>query len=117
MNSICIACGCTDERPCIGGCSWIRVDEEAARGVCSSCIREVAGWDAGDRSISDKAHDHRTGRCRSCNARIIWFKTASGRNMPVDEGTVRQDDSILDLKVHISHFATCPNRDQHRKAR
>jgi hypothetical protein len=117
MNNICIGCGCTDERACASGCSWVRVDPEARIGVCSSCIRDVARWDAGERSVSDYAHEKRTGRCRSCNARVIWFKTALGKNMPVDEGTVEQNDVILDMKRHISHFATCPNRDQHRRPR
>jgi hypothetical protein len=40
--------------------------------------------------------------CKSCGAGIHWIKTAKGKNMPVDpDGT--------------SHFATCPNADQHRK--
>lgn len=41
--------------------------------------------------------------CRSCGADIHWIETASGKRMPVNpDGT--------------SHFATCPNADQHRKA-
>jgi hypothetical protein len=42
--------------------------------------------------------------CRSCGADIWWIVTAAGKKMPVDaDGT--------------SHFATCPNAAQHRKAR
>lgn len=33
----CIGCGCTDERACEGGCSWIAVDRAAGKGVCSNC--------------------------------------------------------------------------------
>lgn len=62
-------------------------------------------------------HERRIVRCRSCNAKIIWFRTASGRNMPVDADTVEHDDLILDLGRHTSHFATCPKADQHRRAR
>ena len=32
-------------------------------------------------------HERRIVRCRSCKAKIIWFRTASGRNMPVDADT------------------------------
>jgi hypothetical protein len=58
-------------------------------------------------------------RCRSCDALIVWFKTATGKNMPVDEPTTLPTDAAhqLDLKRHKSHFATCPNANQHRKTR
>lgn len=40
--------------------------------------------------------------CRSCDATIHWIVTPAGRRMPVNpDGT--------------SHFATCPNAEQHRK--
>jgi hypothetical protein len=32
----CRGCGCTDDRPCEGGCSW------AAPNVCSRCIEDCA---------------------------------------------------------------------------
>lgn len=31
----CRVCGCTDERACAGGCSWIQ------SGLCSACLGEV----------------------------------------------------------------------------
>ena len=40
--------------------------------------------------------------CRSCDAKVFWIKTARGKNMPVDPDG-------------HSHFATCPNAEQHRK--
>lgn len=33
----CLACGCTDERACIGGCFWLVVDQKKGVGICSSC--------------------------------------------------------------------------------
>ncbi|RDI25198.1 hypothetical protein DFR41_104255 [Pseudacidovorax intermedius] len=36
----CIACGCTDSRACMGGCSWAWVDREARQGLCSSCVAD-----------------------------------------------------------------------------
>lgn len=44
-----------------------------------------------------------TGRCRSCQAGILWAITPSGKWSPLD----------LDGKPH---WATCPNAAQHRRA-
>jgi hypothetical protein len=62
-----------------------------------------------------EAHERRIVRCSSCRAQIIWFKTEAGKNMPVDADTVEPEDEELDLTRHKSHFATCPNANQHRK--
>lgn len=64
-----------------------------------------------------EAHERRITRCRSCHAKIIWFKTDAGKNMPVDADTVEPDDQDLDLSRHQSHFASCPNANKHRKPR
>ena len=82
-----------------------------------------------------------TSKCRSCGAEIIWIKTFSGKKMPVDAAIVNffPDPEGKELFVmengavvhgikalpgevhyypgHISHFATCPNADQHRRRR
>ena len=68
-----------------------------------------------DTDDTTESHERRIVRCRSCNAKIIWFKTAAGKNMPVDSDTVEADDDELDLARHVSHFATCPNAAQHRR--
>ena len=61
-------------------------------------------------------HERRIVRCSSCRAQIIWLKTAKGKNMPVDADTVKPEDTVFDAESdHISHFATCPNANQHRK--
>jgi hypothetical protein len=69
-----------------------------------------------------EAHERRIVRCSSCRAQIIWFKTEAGRNHPVDADTVEPADTELDLQTkshpegkHKSHFATCPNANQHRR--
>jgi hypothetical protein len=66
-----------------------------------------------------ETHERRITRCSSCHAKIVWFKTALGRNMPVDADTVEASDNVneLDLSRHQSHFASCPNSDKHRKPR
>ena len=33
----CIACGCTDDDACEGGCSWIAVGTDELAGLCSAC--------------------------------------------------------------------------------
>jgi hypothetical protein len=68
-----------------------------------------------DNTDTTEAHERRIVRCRSCRAMIIWFKTEAGRNMPVDADTVKPEDEEYEPPRHISHFATCPNADQHRK--
>ena len=57
--------------------------------------------------------------CRSCGAEIVWLKTKQEHSMPVDYDTFTQGDERLfdSKKGHISHFATCPNADEHRKPR
>lgn len=56
-------------------------------------------------------------KCKSCGAQIEWVKTKTrGSSMPVDPKyvvVVTNEGQIV--KGRISHFATCPNADQHRK--
>lgn len=59
--------------------------------------------------------------CRSCGATIIWMRTnKNARMMPVDFFETelgRIQPTHFDPKTMTSHFATCPNADQHRKPR
>ena len=55
-------------------------------------------------------------KCRSCNAEIVWFSTKGGKLIPVDAETYH-GETKYDSTVHRSHFATCPNADQHRKVK
>jgi hypothetical protein len=76
--------------------------------------------------------------CSSCSARIVWADTASGARMPVDAEPVPDGNLVLtyptpgralalivdpaqttidDPPRYVSHFATCPNADQHRTTR
>ena len=54
--------------------------------------------------------------CRSCGKPVVWFRTKAGKRMPVDAESTKPTDAAhqLDLKRHVSHFATCPYADQHR---
>lgn len=73
-------------------------------------------------------------RCTSCGALIIWAVTKNGKPMPVDAvsaptGNIalvpdpdpREPPTAQYLKTpgvrYLSHFATCPNAAEHRKAR
>lgn len=62
-------------------------------------------------------HERRITRCSSCRARIVYLVTATGKNMPVEADTVEPTDEEFDSKRHESHFAKCPNANQHRKPR
>jgi hypothetical protein len=80
------------------------------------------------------------GRCRSCEAEIVWVKmVVSGKNMPLDADPDPEHGNIIVTKegygipltsltgpsrdaakrcgveLRVSHFATCPNADQHRR--
>lgn len=47
------------------------------------------------------------GTCRACPARIEWFRTPNGKNMPMHR---------LENDRFIPHFIDCPNRRQFRQA-
>jgi hypothetical protein len=74
-------------------------------------------FDSLDDSGTNEAHERRIKRCSSCNAQIIWFKSAAGNWCPIDADTVEPEDSDLDTSRHVSHFSTCANADKHRKSR
>lgn len=74
--------------------------------------------------------------CRSCDADIIWGVTEKDKRMPVDADPVEGGSFALvneevngktivravwrtrapegTTEFHASHFATCPNAEQHR---
>lgn len=72
--------------------------------------------------------------CRSCGAEILWAITEKGKPMPLDAAPVEAADARQGLfeiahtgegtfaipsrpvpARFVSHFATCPNADSHRK--
>lgn len=80
--------------------------------------------------------------CRSCGAPIRWAVTATGKRIPLDPEPVDGGNVLLhepidggesiatvvgkapapslfgdDAPRYVSHFATCPNADQHRHPR
>jgi hypothetical protein len=75
-------------------------------------------------------------QCRSCGAPIIWAKTQGGKNIPLDaepgmNGNILLSNGIAiycdpidpdfydglsgENQRYVSHFATCPNAEKHRK--
>lgn len=42
----CRGCGCTENRPCPGGCAWVLLDIATPTGICSVCAEELM-WDPG----------------------------------------------------------------------
>jgi hypothetical protein len=68
------------------------------------------------------------GTCRSCDGKIVWAATASGKKIPLEpcplaEGNVRLDASGIARVGKVgtgqyrSHFATCPNANDWRKGK
>lgn len=70
-----------------------------------------------------------TATCKSCKAAIIWCITGNGKKMPVDAKQNPAGNIVLEGEAptavyvdpgtgtHTSHFATCPNAAEHRKAK
>lgn len=74
--------------------------------------------------------------CSSCEREIVWALTARGKRMPLDADPVEEwtdlrgkfvlrDGVALAAvnappeageQVYVSHFATCPQAAQHRRA-
>ena len=58
--------------------------------------------------------------CKSCDAEIAWIATGSGKHHPVNAKAEKRwvADNARGWQLvdtYLSHFATCPNADQHRK--
>ncbi len=60
---------------------------------------------------------NKTYTCRSCGAQIVWVKTNSGKNMPVDASTCPDGATSFDPGAMRSHFATCSFASSHRAPR
>jgi hypothetical protein len=104
-------------------------------------LREAIGippWQLdGSKNVPGPTHSH--GRCRSCDAPIIWAVTPAGRPMPVNSepvpyrGNIRlevQPDGRPPLAcaipvmycfgrrdLYLSHFVDCPEADKWRHKR
>lgn len=51
--------------------------------------------------------------CRSCNAPIFWMVTKADKKMPLDIRSQRLEPN--GERSYLSHFATCPQANQHRR--
>ena len=71
----CIGCGCTDQQPCFGGCSWISVDPP----LCSQCA-ELVDDGRGDSAAGSSLSS--AGRCPASALPAphapIWIDATSG---------------------------------------
>ena len=72
-------------------------------------------------------------KCRSCGAAVIWCRTRTGSSIPLDAEPLEYGGNIVIRdgvaiylkkgepagaaeKIYKTHFATCPNAAQHRRA-
>lgn len=60
--------------------------------------------------------------CGTCGAEIVWAITEAGKRMPLDAKpekrfVVDDADGCHLVDTYVSHFSTCPNAEQHRRAR
>lgn len=71
-----------------------------------------------------------TATCRTCGAPIVWARTRRGMSIPLDPIAVSGgnievvDEGAGPVAVyvdadeeprHVSHFATCPDAERHRR--
>ena len=66
-------------------------------------------------------------RCRSCNAEVVWARTKAGKLNPMQldargtwvivDGTARTMELGDTGPYYSSHFATCPQANDWRKAK
>ncbi|KKN56871.1 hypothetical protein LCGC14_0567960 [marine sediment metagenome] len=49
------------------------------------------------------------GLCKKCGAPLLWVKTTSGANAPLDAAMIVGIDADgVSHRVHLNHFSTCP---------
>lgn len=66
--------------------------------------------------------------CRGCGRKILWARTSDGKPIPLDAiapvylvaevESPERGDNLTATRAHnayVSHFVTCPQRDQFRK--
>ena len=57
--------------------------------------------------------------CRSCGAPIVWGKTPSGKNMPLDakpeKRGVIEEGVVRITNAYTPHWSTCPSAAEHRR--
>lgn len=63
-----------------------------------------------------------TKHCASCGAEIHWITTENGAAHPLDakpekRWVVDRNDVGRIIDTYVSHFATCPDAQKHRKER
>lgn len=51
MTMKCRGCGCTTDRACPGGCSWVSTNPP----ICSACVDEDLGGNIGDAAVLNDA--------------------------------------------------------------
>lgn len=58
-------------------------------------------------------------KCKTCRADILWSTTEAGRRVPLDTKPQRlfviDGDKARLVDAYVSHFATCPQAEQHRR--
>lgn len=73
--------------------------------------------------IAIEQHSQQRGRCRSCDAPIVWAVTVpNARRMPFNDPVIlspvmdpREGVVLVDMDRTTSHFATCPDAARWRR--
>lgn len=67
--------------------------------------------------MTDRPRSYPRRNCIACGKPIVWVLTRSGRSMPVNAETYEPGDRLFQRGRHVSHFDTCPRRDEFRRPR
>ena len=63
--------------------------------------RDLFGGRVGEYELPPYA---RVARCASCNAEIVWARTAQGKAIPLSVATIEEREG---KKYALTHFADC----------
>jgi hypothetical protein len=54
-------------------------------------------------------------KCKSCKAPIVWMKTKTGKNIPVNVESITTDECLFNPVTMVAHFSNCPYAQNFRK--
>jgi hypothetical protein len=118
-NQPCTTVGCKGRMVRVSDLPSLGPKAEAESFVLASETDERAGW---AEKIAAKLPFLRPGRCRSCGAAILWGKTPTGADMPLDPSArplqvlvINEETKVVEsCKALASHWSSCPNAASHK---
>ena len=101
--------------------AFLTPEAEAARQRLPERVIEtdVEAFEELMRLVNDYFHPGRAaggGLCKKCGAPLLWIKTSSGANAPLDAVMIAGIDADgVAHRIYLNHFSTCPKADEVRR--